>query len=379
MYRDSSGRNLYLYLAQQYATALFSRSNNYNLLDIDACGATDVIVELADRNLDYILKYPAVCPAPVRDDAALIGALPIAAEVSVTADPSVAGYSEITGVLPDGLAADSPVYLRIGDTVYEAMNFLLGFLLIVVFFSQLPSYTTPTITSFMDGCPYESASGLQQGDEFWKIDGHRIYTSSDVSMYLERNTSDYKDIIVIRDGQKVELSHFYLALRDYVDPDTGETVQKYGFYFGVKESGFGAQMKYSWYCSLDFVREVWMGLSDLFTGTVSIKQMTGPVGIVDIIAQVGNESPSIYDAFLNIAYLTAFIAINLAVVNLLPLPALDGGRVFFLLVTWVVEHVIRRKINPKYEGYINTAGLLLLMALMVYVMYNDIARIITKS
>jgi len=260
-----------------------------------------------------------------------------------------------------------------------AMNFLLGFLLIVVFFSQLPSYTTPTITSFMDGCPYESASGLQQGDEFWKIDGHRIYTSSDVSMYLERNTSDYKDIIVIRDGQKVELCHFYLALRDYVDPDTSETVQKYGFYFGVKESGFGAQMKYSWYCSLDFVREVWMGLSDLFTGTVSIKQMTGPVGIVDIIAQVGNESPSIYDAFLNIAYLTAFIAINLAVVNLLPLPALDGGRVFFLLVTWVVEHVIRRKINPKYEGYINTAGLLLLMALMVYVMYNDIARIITKS
>ena len=121
MYRDSSGRNLYLYLAQQYATALFSRSNNYNLLDIDAGGATDVIVELADRNLDYILKYPAVYPAPARDMAVLDGAQPIAAEVSVTADPAVAGYSEITGVLPDGLAADSPVYLCIGDTVYEAM------------------------------------------------------------------------------------------------------------------------------------------------------------------------------------------------------------------------------------------------------------------
>jgi Predicted membrane-associated Zn-dependent proteases 1 len=260
-----------------------------------------------------------------------------------------------------------------------AMNFLLGFLLIVVFFSQLPSFTTPTITNFMDNCPYESTSGLQQGDVFWKIDGHRIYTSSDVSLYLARNTSDYKDIVVLRDGQKVALNRFYMVQRDYVDEETGETVQKYGFYFGVKESGFGAQMKYSWYCSLDFVREVWMGLSDLFTGAVSIKQMTGPVGIVDIIAQVGNQSPSVFDALLNIAYLTAFIAINLAVVNLLPLPALDGGRVFFLLVTWVVERVIRQKVNPKYEGYINTAGLLLLMALMVYVMYNDIARIITKS
>jgi hypothetical protein len=121
MYRDSSGRNLYPYLAQQYEAALFSRSDNYNLLDIEACGATDVIVELADRDLDSILKYPAVYPAPARDAAVLDGAQPIAAEVSVTVDPAVAGYSEVTGALPDDLATDSPVYLCIGDAVYEAM------------------------------------------------------------------------------------------------------------------------------------------------------------------------------------------------------------------------------------------------------------------
>jgi len=121
MFRDSSGRNLYPYLAQQYASASFSRSNNYELLDIAACHATDVIVELADRNLDYILKYPAVYPAPVRDVAVLSGALPVSTAVSVATDPTAADYSKITGVLPDDIAAESPVYLRIGGSVYEAM------------------------------------------------------------------------------------------------------------------------------------------------------------------------------------------------------------------------------------------------------------------
>ena len=73
----------------------------------------------------------------------------------------------------------------------------------------------------------------------------------------------------------------------------------------------------------------------------------------------------------------AFFAVNLAVMNMLPLPALDGGRVFCLLVTWVLERISRRKIDPKYEGYIHTAGLVLLLALMAYVMYNDISKLVT--
>ncbi len=152
---------------------------------------------------------------------------------------------------------------------------------------------------------------------------------------------------------------------------------RYGLYFGIKETGFLAQMKYSWYCALDFVRMVRLGLVDLITGAVGVDQMSGVVGIVDMIAEVGTESATTYDAFLNIAYLAAFIAINLSVMNLLPLPALDGGRIFFLLVTWVLEKLTRKKIDPKYEAYINTAGLVLLMGLMVFVMYNDIVRIIS--
>ena len=78
------------------------------------------------------------------------------------------------------------------------------------------------------------------------------------------------------------------------------------------------------------------------------------------------------------SFLFALIAVNLAVMNMLPLPALDGGRVFFLIVTTVVERIIRRKLNPKYEGYVHTAGLVLLMGLMVFVMYNDIVKIVTR-
>ena len=257
------------------------------------------------------------------------------------------------------------------------MNFLLGFLLILFCFSQLDSFTTPEITGFMDGCPYEGESALQEGDVFWKINGYRVYFSADVSSFLAVNEDDYMDITVKRDGKKVELTHFYMPLREYTDPETGEAVMKYGLYFGVHEEGLGAKLKYSSYSAVNFVRMVWMGLRDLVTGRVGMKQMTGVVGIVDVIAETGSSSETAYDAMLNIAYLAAFIAINLAVMNLLPLPALDGGRVFFLVVTCVYEALSRRRLDPKYEGAVNTAGLLLLIALMVYVMFNDIVRIVT--
>ena len=238
------------------------------------------------------------------------------------------------------------------------------------------AFSTPAITGFMEDCPYEGEDALMVGDVFYKINGERIYFSSDVSTYLARRTGDTSDIMVIRDGKKLTLEDYPMVQREYVDEATGQTVMRYGITFGVKEEGALARLKYSWYCAKDFVRMVRLGLTDLVTGAVGLKQMSGVVGIVDMIADVGTSSDTVGDALWNIAYLTAFIAINLAVMNLLPLPALDGGRVFFLLVSWLLEHLLRRKIAPKYEAYINTAGLVALLGLMVYVMYNDIARII---
>ncbi len=258
------------------------------------------------------------------------------------------------------------------------MNFLLGLVLVVLCFTQLKSFTSPTITDFMEGCPYEGADGLMVGDRFYKINGERIYFSDDVSTYLARGGGETADIVVIREGKKVRLDDYPMVPRAYVDEETGETVMRYGLYFGQRETGFGAQMKYAWYTTLDFVRMVRLGLTDLITGVVGVKQMTGVVGIVDMMAEMGTQSPTVYDAILNIVYLAAFIAVNLAVMNLLPLPALDGGRIFFLLVTWLYEHIFRRHLDPKYEGFVNTAGLVALVGLMVYVMYNDIVRIIAR-
>lgn len=261
-----------------------------------------------------------------------------------------------------------------------AMNFLLGLALMLVCVFQirgLEAFSVPVIDSFMEGCPYQGEYGLQEGDTFWKVNGERIYFSTDVSLYLGRSGSDTADIVLIRDGKKVVLEDYPIVLLEYTDPETGETAMKYGVYFAIREATLGAKLQYAWLSSLNFVRMVRLGLTDLITGAVGVDQMTGVVGIVDMMADVGTQAPTVLDGLLDIIYLAAFIAVNLAVMNMLPLPALDGGRIFFLCVTWVVERVFRRRVDPKYENYINAAGLALLMALMVYVMFNDIVRIVT--
>ncbi len=253
----------------------------------------------------------------------------------------------------------------------SAMNFIFGFLVILLIFAG-GTFTPPTVTGFMDGCPYEGETALMAGDTFYEIDGYRIYFSSNITQFLERGDGTY-DITVIRNGEKVAFDDFYLVPRDY----EGQTSPMYGFYFGATESGVGATLKYSWYNAVDFVRNVWLALSDLVAGAIGVNQLSGPVGIVGMMNTVGQSSRTIGMAIENIAYFGAFIAINLAVMNLLPLPALDGGRIFFLFVNRLIELITKRKVNPKYEGYIHAAGMALLLGLMVFVMYNDIVRLIT--
>lgn len=253
-----------------------------------------------------------------------------------------------------------------------AMNFLLGFILIFAVFSQSQGFRAPEITGFFEGCPYEG--DLQVGDRFYKINGERIFVSSDVGEYLAYGTDGTSDIVVIRDGAKVRLDDYPITPVEY--EQDGETVEMYGFNFHTLETGFFAQLKYSWYGARDFVRMVRQGLVSLISGVVGVKELSGVVGIVDMINDVGKVSESTLIAFNNIAYLSALIAINLAVMNLLPLPALDGGRILFMAITWVIEKATRRKVNPKYEGYIHATGLVLLMGLMVFVLFNDVVRII---
>ena len=254
------------------------------------------------------------------------------------------------------------------------MNFLTGFIILMFIVPNSGSYATPTMTGFYEGCPYESAQGLQTGDTFYKIDGQRVFVSSDISILLSRSESETRDFVVIRNGEKVEINDFMFVKRDYTD--NGEKVTMYGIKYGVKETGVLANLKYTWNGSMDFVRLVWMGLSDLVSGAVGLKELSGPVGIVSLINDVGVKSASTAAAMSTIAYLAAFIAVNLAVMNLLPIPALDGGRLLFLIITAVFEWITRKKLNPKYEGYVHATGFALLILLMVVVMFNDVYKLI---
>ena len=159
----------------------------------------------------------------------------------------------------------------------------------------------------------------------------------------------------------------------------GQTQKMYGFYFGYEDATPFNVVKNAWYTCMEFGRWVKLGLEELIHGRVSVNDMSGPVGIVDLMAETGEAAETTGDALYNIFYLTAFIAVNLAVMNMLPIPALDGGRIFFLLVTAIIQAITRKKLDPKYEGYIHAAGMILLLALMAYVLFHDIFRIVTKT
>ena len=137
----------------------------------------------------------------------------------------------------------------------------------------------------------------------------------------------------------------------------------------------GETISYSWNTGINIVRTVRLSLQMLVSGQAGLKDMTGPVGIVQIMSDTAEASPTALDALLNMLYFGAFISINLAVMNLLPIPALDGGRVVGLLITTAIEAVTRKKVNPKYEGYIHGAGMLLLLGLMAVILFKDVFTI----
>lgn len=255
----------------------------------------------------------------------------------------------------------------------SVMNFLLGFVIVLILYSSAQAFVAPVIADFMEGCPYESAEGFHVGDKIHSIDGKRVYQTYEVGDFLSQGDGVY-DVVVKRDGKKVLLDDFMLVPLEY----EGQSQKMYGFYFGYEEATLITKIQYSWNSTMEFVRMVWMGLDQLFSGQVGVKDMSGPVGIVDLMAETGEQAESTADALFNILYLGAFIAVNLAVMNMLPIPALDGGRVFFLLVTWLIELIFRKKLDPRYEGYIHAAGMILLLALMAFVMFNDIVRIVMR-
>ena len=258
-----------------------------------------------------------------------------------------------------------------------AMNFLIGVVLMVIVVLMvsvcLPGKQTavPVIASFEDYATVNGENGLQAGDRIVEVDGEKLYSYSDFSKILSLNPGDVHDITVRRNGEKVVLKDFLLEKHE-VTLENGSTGLRYGMNFTLSTPNFWEKLGMAWNQSLDTVRLVRLSLQMLLGGKVGIKDMSGPVGIVSEMSKVAAASDSKVTALLNMLYFGGFIAINLAVMNLLPIPALDGGRIVCLLITVAVEAVTRKKINPKYEGYLHGAGMILLLALMAIIMFKDV-------
>ena len=252
-----------------------------------------------------------------------------------------------------------------------AMNFLMGVVLMFLVYMPAQAVVEPVIASFEEFATVDGAQGLQVGDRILEMDGEKIYVQSDFSLILGLNPGEYHDIVVERKGQKVALPNFHMEKHEVVQKD-GSTQRLFGMNFSLQQLSFAGKVRYAWRQCLDTVRMVRLSLQMLLTGQAGLSDMSGPVGIVQQMSTVAQSSPTMLDALMNLLYFGAFIAINLAVMNLLPIPALDGGRVVGLLITTAVEAATKKKIDPKYEGYLHGAGMVFLLGLMAVVMFKDI-------
>ena len=250
------------------------------------------------------------------------------------------------------------------------MNFISGVLLFAVLFMPAEIQSVPVISEFTDCCIFNGENGLQIGDEFLEIDGEKIYVVADVGMLIDFNDSGVHDIVIRRGEEILRFDDFPMS-HTHTD-ENGEPYTHYGFAYGsVVESSFAQNARFVWNFTIDNIRNVRLSFQMLLSGRASFADLMGPVGIVQTMSEVTESADTFRMAMENLIYFGGFLSINLAVMNLLPIPALDGGRIVGLLLTTVVEAVTKRKIDPKYEGYLHGVGLILLLILMVIIMLKD--------
>lgn len=254
-------------------------------------------------------------------------------------------------------------------------NFILAFVFALVLTSMI-GYTSPEVTEVAQNSPAQE-SGLQVGDVVKEINGKRVVIDGDFSLYTAFHAfSDKEDVtlLVERDGQEKTIVMRPKLMKD----KDGNEAYRIGINHGknCKVNVWGT-IKYSAYEMKYLVEMVVKSLQGLVTRKVSADDVAGPVGIVSAMGkQIGASgdkdkggSPGLM--VMNMMYWCVLLSANLGVMNLLPIPALDGGRLLFLIIEW-----IRRKpMNPKYEGYVNMAGFMLLMLLMVVILGHDIIKL----
>ena len=241
------------------------------------------------------------------------------------------------------------------------MNIILGFIIVLIIVATSAQLGSTTVAAFNDGAT--SNAKLQINDQITAINGMHVSVDNDIIFGLLRDTDGAVDITVKRDGEKVVLESVPFVMETAED---GTQLIQLDFKVYQSEKTVGNILKQSVGRTTSIVKMVWLSLVDLVTGRFGFNQLSGPVGIGSAVGEAASQGWS------SLALLVAFITINLGVFNLLPLPALDGGRLIFLLI----ELVRGKPVNPKYEGYVHAAGLIFFFALMIFVTVNDIFRLI---
>ena len=289
------------------------------------------------------------------------------AEAAHTVQEQPAPETEAS-VQPTGVPLnEAPVWQRALVMVAGAvMNFVLGFVVLVILIAaQNEPITSKTIYAIQDGALC-GQTGLQAGDKVLAVNGRRCFVANDILYELVRTQSYSADFTVLRNGQKVHLPRVQF---DTWQDEKGETHMSIGFSVYGLEKTPGNVLREAGNSVLYYGRIVFTSLVDLVRGRESINNLSGPVGIVSAIGQAASYG------WQDLLEMLALITVNLGILNLLPFPALDGGKVVFLVIEGVTGHAVPEKL----QSVLTLATFGLLFGLMLFATYNDILRLITGT
>ncbi len=258
-----------------------------------------------------------------------------------------------------------------------AMNFIAGIVIIAVVLSCTSVYPVPQVSEVQQWSEAGGESGLQPGDTILKFNGKKISIYQDFTLATMLLPDGEYDILVDRGGERVMLEDVPMV-RKPVQNEDGSTQMLYGLNFSMRKTTPESVPGRILPTAMSYVDSVVISLKMLVSGQAGVQDMSGPVGIVNLMSETAEAANTTRDALLVMLEIGGLIAINLAVMNLLPIPALDGGRAVCLLITTAVEAVTRKKINPKYEAYLHTAGMILLLGLMAVITFKDIFNIFKR-
>ncbi len=241
-----------------------------------------------------------------------------------------------------------------------AMNLLLGFIIMMVIVFATKNLYSTTIERFADNAI--SSERLMVDDEILKVGNARVHTWNELAYEIMNKGYEPIDITVRRNGEKIVVEDVEFFTFD----ESGATFGDIDFVPYREEVSFGSLIKHSWYRSLSTVKMVLDSVKGLITGRFGMETVSGPVGVVGVVQEASKYG------FMNFLYIVALLTINLGVFNLIPFPALDGGRFVFL----AVEGIMRKPIDRRIESYVNFVGIIMLFALMIVVCFKDILNLI---